>query len=122
MPRYNDFIPLGTSQETLEEIVLTVDELEAIRLSDLDGMYQAQAARRMNISRQTFGRILETAHRKVARALVEGSKLKIIGGTYKTAAINMLRCVSCDNEWQMGSPDEDFRRCPRCKSDMVELA
>lgn len=120
MPRYSDFVPLGASQDTLEEVILTVDELEAIRLSDLDGMYQAQAAKKMNVSRQTFGRILDTAHRKVAQALIEGSNLKIIGGTYKTAVANALRCVSCDNEWQTGNLDKDSERCPRCKSDMVE--
>ena len=55
----------------LEEIVLTPDELEALRLADLEGMYQEKAAENMGISRQTFGRIIESAHKKVAEALIK---------------------------------------------------
>jgi ArsR family transcriptional regulator len=64
----------------LEEVVLSVDEFEAIRLADLEGFYQELAAKKMSVSRQTFGRILESAHRKVAEALVRGKALKIEGG------------------------------------------
>lgn len=65
----------------LEQVALTVDELEAIRLADLEGLYQEEAAQRMNVSRQTFGRIIEAAHRKVADALVHGKALSIDGGS-----------------------------------------
>ena len=51
------------------EVLLTLDEYEAIRLADLEGLYQEQAATRMNVSRQTFGRIVEAARRKVADVL-----------------------------------------------------
>ena len=64
----------------LESINLTFDELEAIRLADLEGMYQEKAAQEMNISRQTFGRIIESAHKKIADALVNGKALSIDGG------------------------------------------
>ncbi|HEY3266740.1 MAG TPA: DUF134 domain-containing protein [Armatimonadota bacterium] len=59
------------------EVILRVDELEAIRLADLEGLYQADAAERMQVSRQTFGRILVSGHRKVASALVEGRALRV---------------------------------------------
>jgi predicted DNA-binding protein (UPF0251 family) len=62
---------------SLEEVFLSLDEYEAIRLADLDGLYQEQAAVMMNISRQTFGRVIESAHRKVADVLVNGKALKI---------------------------------------------
>jgi predicted DNA-binding protein (UPF0251 family) len=64
----------------LDEIVLTLDELEALRLADLDGHYQAQAAAQMGVSRATFGRIAASAHRKIADALVHGHALRIEGG------------------------------------------
>ena len=67
----------------LEYVALTVDELEAIRLADLEGLYQEQAAAHMNVSRQTFGRILEAAHKKVAEALVHGKALSIEGGSFE---------------------------------------
>ena len=61
----------------LQEIALTIDELEAIRLADLEELYHEDAARRMKISRQTFGRILSDAHRKVSECLIKGKALKI---------------------------------------------
>ena len=61
----------------LEERSITIDELEAIRLADYEGLYHEDAALRMKISRQTFGRILQEAHRKVAECLLKGKALKI---------------------------------------------
>src|SRR3989304_10046467 len=71
------FHPAGIPARELVEIVLTLDEFEAIRLADLEGLYQEQAAERMSVSRPTFGRILASAHRKVAEALTHGKSLKI---------------------------------------------
>ncbi len=62
------------------EISLALDEFEALRLADFEGLYQEQAAARMAVSRQTFGRIVEAARRKIAQALVEGKSLSIEGG------------------------------------------
>jgi predicted DNA-binding protein (UPF0251 family) len=61
----------------LEEVNLSLDELEAIRLADYEGLYHEQAAEKMNISRPTFGRILNEARRKLAEVLVDGKALKI---------------------------------------------
>jgi predicted DNA-binding protein (UPF0251 family) len=67
----------------LEEVHLTLDELEAVRLADFQGLYQEAAARRMDISRQTFGNIIKSAHRKIADVLLNAKALKISGGTFK---------------------------------------
>jgi uncharacterized protein len=64
----------------LEEIVVTLDELEALRLADLNCLYQEQAAKKMKISRPTFSRIVEEARRKVADALINGKALRLEGG------------------------------------------
>jgi predicted DNA-binding protein (UPF0251 family) len=73
-------------------IVLTLDEFEAIRLADLEGLYQEQAAEQMSVSRPTFGRILGTAHRKVAEALVHGNLLRIEGGTIREERLRIPGC------------------------------
>ena len=77
----------------LQQVSLSVDELEAIRLADLEGLYQEQAAQQMNVSRQTFGRILEAAHKKVADALVNGKALSIEGGWYSGTTFLSLPAV-----------------------------
>jgi predicted DNA-binding protein (UPF0251 family) len=63
----------------LEETELSLDEFESLRLADLEGLYQEDAARRMKISRQTFANIVHEARRKIADALVNGKALKISG-------------------------------------------
>jgi predicted DNA-binding protein (UPF0251 family) len=85
MPRSDYYKPRGVPLAVLEQVTLTVDELEALRLTDLEGLYQADAAEKMNVSRQTLGRILESAHKKVADALVNGKALLIEGGTVELA-------------------------------------
>lgn len=85
LPRASYYKPRGVPLPMLQQVALTVDELEAIRLADLEGLYQEQAAQQMNVSRQTFGRILEAAHKKVADALVHGKALSIEGGPIEVA-------------------------------------
>jgi predicted DNA-binding protein (UPF0251 family)/predicted Fe-Mo cluster-binding NifX family protein len=74
------FKPEGVSARNLEHVVLGRDEAEAIRLADLECLYQEAAALRMGISRQTFGRIVESGRRKVADALINRKCLRIEGG------------------------------------------
>ncbi len=68
---------------TLEQVTLTLDELEALRLADLEGLYQEQAAAKMKISRPTFSRIVAEARHKVAEALVHGKALRLEGGAVR---------------------------------------
>jgi len=80
VPSVTYFKPVGVPRTGLEEIGLTLDELEALRLADLNGSYQEAAAEKMNISRSAFARTLETARRKVADALIHGKSLRMEGG------------------------------------------
>lgn len=80
------FKPAGIPGRFLEEVVLGLDGLEAIRLADLEGLYQEEAAARMGVSRATFGRIVADARRRVAEALVEGKLLRIEGGPVSDAS------------------------------------
>ena len=116
MPESNYFKPRGIPLSALEEVVLTVDEFEAIRLADLESLYQENAAEKMKVSRQTFGRIIDSAHKKVAEALVQGKALKIEGGEFEMAAMRKFRCYDCQHSWELpygtGRPED----CPSCKS------
>ncbi len=80
LPDKNYFKPRGIPSVDLEEVVLNLDEFEAVRLADYEQLYQEEAAGRMNISRQTFGRIIEAAHKKIADVLINAKALKIEGG------------------------------------------
>jgi predicted DNA-binding protein (UPF0251 family) len=67
-------------------VTLLYEELEALRLADVQGLTQSDAAQLMSVSRSTFQRILENAHRQVALALVEGQALYIIGSSFELSA------------------------------------
>lgn len=71
------FKPRGIPLVELEEVSVRLDELEAIRLADYEGLYHEDAAQKMKISRATFGRILDEARHKVAEAILKGKALKI---------------------------------------------
>ena len=93
LPGSSLFKPAGIPACSLGQVVLAVDEFEALRLADYEALYQEQAAERMRISRQTFGRIVETARKKVAQALVEGLVLRIEGGEIEMAKMQTFdRC------------------------------
>ena len=94
------FKPIGIPVCEIEEVVVALDEFEAMRLADLDGMYQEQAAEQMNVSRPTFSRIIESAHRKMADALVHGKALRIEGGPVQMPAQRKDRrcCRAHDDE------------------------
>jgi uncharacterized protein len=77
MPHAVYFKPRGIPLTRLEEVSLSPDEFEAINLADRQGLYHEEAAGKMGVSRPTFGRILGSARRKVAQALVEGKALQI---------------------------------------------
>ncbi len=82
-PGVTYFKPSGIRLVELEEIVLTMDEFEAIRLCDLEEIEQKNAAKKMNISQPTLHRVLLSARKKIADAIVNGKSIRIEGGTYK---------------------------------------
>ncbi|MBU1669632.1 MAG: DUF134 domain-containing protein [Actinobacteria bacterium] len=100
-PAFGFFKPQGVPLRELELVSLSVEELEALRLADIDGLYQEDAAAQMEVSRPTFHRILKEAHRKVAIALVEGKALGIEGGDYFLAGdTRIFECVECAYSWE----------------------
>ena len=105
-PTTQHFKPRGVPLSALEEITLTIDELEALRLADHEGLYQEQAAQMMRVSRQTFGRIVESAHRKIADALINGKAVRIEGGSVEMmpAGKNIRHRHRCRRGRRRGHP------------------
>lgn len=80
-PEVTGLLPQGTTE--MGETIMSLEEFEAIKLSDYLGLDQSEAAQQMNISRQTFGRVLKQARYNLSEALVTGKRLLITGGCYK---------------------------------------
>ena len=76
-PNVTYFKPRAVPLSMLEEVELDIDELEALRLCDLNNLEQIEAAKKMKISQSTIQRILVSARRKVAEAIIEGKAIKI---------------------------------------------
>ena len=124
IPQVTVFKPAGVSLRDLEEEVLTVEELEAIRLKDLERLEQEECAERMQVSRPTFQRVLSSAREKVARALVEGKAIRFEGGTYRLA-LGQFRCGACSYEFE--APFSAARSgadpaCPHCGAKRGKIA
>jgi uncharacterized protein len=112
-PRSEYFKPAGIPLSGLEEVRLTRDELEALRLADLEGMYQAAAAEKMGISRQTFGNIVESARHKAADVLVNGRALRIQGGVFQMTE-RTFSCAICQHQWKVPFGTGRPQGCPQC--------
>lgn len=100
LPENNLFGPLNGQNFDVEIIIMTVEEYEAIRLIDLEGMVQEECADRMKVARTTVQRIYNDARKKLAQSLVNGNILKIEGGDYKLYDENEQRfgCGRCHRQ------------------------
>jgi len=120
IPQITYFKPAGVPLSNLQEVRLSVEEAEAIRLKDLEGLEQEECAQRMNISRTTFSRVLGSARQKMADALLSGKAIKIGGGNFEMA-VRRFRCVS-GHEWDvpfqtMVTTPPEF--CPKCNTPSI---
>jgi len=109
IPESLTFKPAGIKMENLEFVILNIDELEAVRLADYEELYFEDAAQRMCISRQTFGNLLNSAHRKIAESLINGKALKIEGGEIKFLKDKEFYCNRCRKRLNNGKND-----CQNC--------
>lgn len=107
-PGVTFFKPQGIPLRMLEHQVITVDELEALRLADYLGLSHEEAARHLKVSRPTVTRMLARAHQAIADALVHGKAIRIEGGDYTLKAEGNY-CPNCGNLW----PD-DSQVCHNC--------
>ena len=117
-PEISYFKPRGIPMFDLEEVRLTVDQREAIRLSDLLGLSHEDAGRRMGVSRATFGRIVQRARQAVADALINGKAINVEGGSYNIiSSTRLFYCNSCNQEWEEPLGTGRPKCCPSCKTD-----
>jgi predicted DNA-binding protein (UPF0251 family) len=123
LPRVKYFKPAGIPIRNVEEVCLTVEEVESLRLKDLDGLEQAQSASMMNISRPTFHRVLNSARRKIAEALFSGKAIRIEGGNFEIPPCHF----TCRNghQWDVPFKIEKERLpqfCPTCQTPELKCA
>ena len=118
--RYVEAAPLGkcfkpchAARVYKNATTLFLDELEAIRLGDLEGLSQEEAALKMEISRSTFARIINEARRKIADAIIF-SKPIITEGEEQVADNRNFKCSGCKHEWEMEHGAGCPEKCPEC--------
>jgi predicted DNA-binding protein (UPF0251 family) len=123
IPEIQYFVPYEIEPDGMQENILRIEELEALRLKDLEGLEQESCATQMEVSRQTFQRILNSAREKVADSLINGKAIRIEGGNY-TLNICPVQCLDCGREWHESY--ENFKRiisgefnCPECNSNRI---
>ncbi|MFH1640010.1 MAG: DUF134 domain-containing protein [Chloroflexota bacterium] len=121
LPGITYYKPAGVPLRFMQENQLSVEALEAVRLRDLEGLEQEEAARRMNVSRPTFQRILAAARYQITDALLNGKAIKIEGGNFIVKP-NHFRC-RFGHAWDVPLEclDSDLVKiCPTCRTTEVE--
>ena len=121
LPQATYFKPAGIPLRILNEVQLSVEEAEAIRLKDLGGLDQEAGAERMSVSRPTFQRVLASGRQKMADALLNGKAIRIEGGSFEMA-LSRFKCLN-GHEWEV--PFEVMistppQLCPRCSTPNIE--
>jgi uncharacterized protein len=123
VPTVPYFIPSDKDLPEVGKNILKLEELEAVRLKDLEGMEQEECAARMEVSRPTFQRILISAREKIADSLINGKSILIEGGNF-TLNICPVKCSSCGREWMESFENLDAIKggeyvCADCGSNQV---
>ena len=123
-PRFDFFKPAGVPAAKLETVILSIDEYEAIRLVDIENLNHLEASKSMEISRPTFTRLLNSAHKKIGHAIINGFAIRIEGGSF-IFVNNIYRCKKCGHEWDLkiDTKDDDFsaeESCPSCDDENIE--
>ena len=120
-PLFSEFKPMGVRGRNLEQILMTLDEFEALRLADFIGLSHAEAADEMEISRSTFTRLIEKARKKIADFLIQGKLLTIEGGSIHFRN-NIIHCQDCGHMFKTNI-DNAITECPACHSkNLLNLA
>ncbi|MFP4459911.1 MAG: DUF134 domain-containing protein [Candidatus Zixiibacteriota bacterium] len=112
-PQARIFSAIDNDNMNNSPILLSIDELEALRLAEIEEMYHADAADKMNVSRQTFGRIIKSARKKVAKHMVDCTTLIVKGGDVKYAKVN-YECEDCSHRWKTTIEKINSIKCPSC--------
>lgn len=114
-PPIRCFIPEKKFSDDLEPVKILIDEFEAIRLRDYHNIQQKRSAEIMGVSQSTFHRMLSSARKKIADALINGNSLIIVG----VGRLINYECYDCGFEW--GNPHRNYEKCPDCASSNIQL-
>jgi len=117
-PKIQGMKPIGVPGQLLDKVVLLIDEYEAIRLSDYENLDHQKAAEKMGVSRPTFTRLIDKAHKKIAETIVGVKDLIFEGGNYSFIR-NLVRCLDCGIVSAIEKNDSEFNDCPKCNSTNV---
>ncbi len=117
-PDANYFKPKGIPMKDLEEVILTIDEFESVRLTDFEKLYQEKAAEQMGVSRQTIGRSVETARYKILDAILNNKALRIEGGSFTLNKSNRHKCRKCKCNFTLNEKIIQNRNCPKCEKNL----
>ena len=117
-PLFSSFKPIGVPGRSLDEILLSLDEYEAIRLADYHGFSHEEAADEMGVSRSTFSRLIVKSRKQLATFLIQGKILKVDGGQVHFKN-NVLRCNNCGYMFRR-SIQVSLKKCPECNSENIE--
>ena len=115
LPEVKYYKPAGVPMRNVAEVCLSIEEVEAIRLRDLEGLEQEESAAMMNISRPTYHRVLNAAHHKIAEALFSGKAIRIQGGNFEIPPCH-FKCIN-GHEWDVPfkvEKNELPQVCPTC--------
>ena len=131
LPLYVYYVPHGVAEDKLEEISLTLEEIEALNLKDKQGLDQSDSAKKMGISRATFQRLLKSARKKMITAIIEGKALRFEGGNYISGKnIEPVKCLKGTYHYRIrkediNSKEEEYKissiKCPECSKRLVEF-
>ena len=122
-PKINYCKPRGIPVLDLDEVCLTVDEREAIRLADLLGLSHADAGERMGVSRATFGRIIQRARKVIADAIINGKAVSVEGGNYQLIEkTRTFVCHRCIHMWEEPFATGRHEGCSACGGDEYHRA
>lgn len=113
-PLYKVFVPKGAEGMSPEKVRISLDEFEAVRLADYNGLTHEEASVAMEISRSTFTRLIEKARRKIADIVINGKELVIEGGNVHFRN-NVIKCLDC-NVVVKTKIDDCVTECPTCHS------
>lgn len=129
LPLFVYFKPQGISLDKLNEVVLTLEEIETLNLKDRQGLDQKDGAKEMGISRSTFQRLLKSARKKVITAIIEGKALKFEGGNFiQDKDIIKTKCLKGTYHYRIKKEDlkektQEYRlskiKCPECGRRLV---
>jgi len=113
-PLYKVFVPKGTGGIPPEKVRISLDEFEAVRLADYNGLTHEEASEAMEISRSTFSRLIEKARKKIADIVINGKELVIEGGNVHFRN-NIIKCLDCSSLIKT-KMEECVSECPSCHS------